>query len=84
MGKTNPLNDDDLKEFLKLQKKKADSDKSWTVNIADVNEDTWDLSVKNPNADEEVVYRDPSEILDEIEQLDQESAAILEKIRGLL
>ena len=84
MGKTNPLNDDDLKEFLKLQKKKADSDKSWTVNIADVNEDTWDLSVKNPNADEEVVYRDPSEILDEIEQLDQESAALLEKIRGLL
>jgi type I restriction enzyme M protein len=84
MGKTNPLNDDDLKEFLKLQKKKADSDKSWTVNIADVNEDTWDLSVKNPNADEEVVYRDPSEILDEIEQLDQESAAILEKVRGLL
>ena len=37
MGKTNPLNDDDLKEFLKLQKKKADSDKSWTVNITDVN-----------------------------------------------
>ena len=83
-GQYRPLNDDDLKEFLKLQKKKADSDKSWTVNIADVNEDTWDLSVKNPNADEEVVYRDPSEILDEIEQLDQESAAILEKVRGLL
>lgn len=84
LGKTNPLNDDDLKEFLKLQKKKADSDKSWSVSVDDVDEETWDLSVKNPNANEEVVYRSPSEILDEIAELDRESAAILEKIRGLL
>lgn len=84
LGKTNPLNDDDLKEFLELQKKKADSDKSWSVSVDDVDEETWDLSVKNPNANEEVVYRSPSEILDEIAELDRESAAILEKIRGLL
>lgn len=84
LGKTNPLNDEDLKEFLELQKKKADSDKSWSVSVDDVDEEDWDLSVKNPNANEEVVYRSPSEILDEIAELDRESAAILEKIRGLL
>jgi type I restriction enzyme M protein len=28
LGKTNPLNDDDLAEFVKLQKTKADSPKS--------------------------------------------------------
>lgn len=84
LGKTNPLNDDDLKEFLELQKKKADSDKSWSVSVDDLDEEDWDLSVKNPNANEEVVYRSPSEILDEIAELDRESAAILEKIRGLL
>ena len=84
LGKTNPLNDDDLKEFIDLQKTKADSDKSWTIDVDDVNEETWDLSVKNPNANEEVVYRSPSEILDEIAELDHQSATILEKIRGLL
>ena len=31
LGKTNPLNDDDLTEFVKLQKTFADSPKSWTV-----------------------------------------------------
>ena len=84
MGKTNPLNDDDLKEFVTLQKKKADSDKSWTVDVDDVDTSTWDLSVKNPNGQQEVTYRSPAEILDEIAELDRESAAILEKIRGLL
>ena len=84
MGKTNPLNDDDLNEFVTLQRKKADSDKSWTVDVDDVNSTTWDLSVKNPNGQVEVAYRSPADILDEIVELDRESAAILEKIRGLL
>ncbi len=30
------------------KKTNADSDKSWTVSIDDINTDTWDLSVKNP------------------------------------
>ncbi len=84
MGKTNPLNDDDLKEFVALQKTKADSPKSWTIGVEDVDGSTWDLSVKNPNGQEEVAYRSPADILDEIAELDRESAAILEKIRGLL
>ena len=84
MGKTNPLTDDDLKEFVALQKTKADSPKSWTIDIDDVDGSTWDLSAKNPSGLQEVAYRSPAEILDEIVELDRESAAILEKIRGLL
>ena len=84
MGKTSPLNDDDLADFLKLQKKHADSDKSWTVNVKDLDEDTFDLSVKNPNAPEADPHRSPQEILDEIAVLDAESATVLETIRGLL
>src|SRR5450756_1196901 len=52
LGKTNPLNENDLAEFVNLQKTKADSPNSWTVNVADVNIDTFDLSVKNPNKKE--------------------------------
>ncbi|MBL8875403.1 MAG: N-6 DNA methylase [Phycisphaerae bacterium] len=84
MGKTNPLNDDDLAEFVKLQKKHTDSDKSWTVDVKGLDEATFDLSVKNPNGGEEVVHRSPAEILDEIAVLDKESAEVLEAIRGLL
>ncbi|MBS0188948.1 MAG: N-6 DNA methylase [Planctomycetes bacterium] len=84
MGKTNPLNDDDLAEFVKLQKKHADSDKSWTVDVKGLDEATFDLSVKNPNGGEEVVHRSPAVILDEIAALDAESAEVLEAIRGLL
>ena len=84
LGKTNPLNDDDLAEFVTLQSKAEDSDNSWTVNIADVEQDSWDLSVKNPNRDDEVVLRDPVEILDEIQTLDLETAEILESVRGLV
>ena len=84
LGKTNPLNDDDLTEFVKLQKKFADSPKSWTVEASDLDQATFDLSVKNPNEGEAVVHRSPVEILDEIAALDAESAKILKGIRGLL
>ena len=84
MGKTNPLNDADLVEFVQLQKTSADSPKSWSVAIDSVNLETFDLSVKNPNGGEEVVHRRPSDILDEIAALDAEAAEVLGNIRGLL
>lgn len=84
LGKTNPLNDDDLAEFVGLQKSFADSPNSWTVDAATLDRETFDLSVKNPNGNEAVVHRSPLEILDEIAALDAESAAILQSIRGLL
>lgn len=84
LGKTNPLNEEDLAEFVELQKKKKGSDNSWTVKIADVDKESFDLSAKNPNRDDEVVLREPEEILDEIRRLDEESAEILETIRGLV
>jgi len=84
LGKTNPLNDDDLKEFVELQKKHENSEKSWSVSTADVDKNSFDLSVKNPNAPEEEPLRDPLGILEEIEALDRETAEILERVRELL
>ena len=84
LGKTNPLNDDDLAEFVKLQKTKADSPKSWTVDVKTIDQTTFDLSVKNPNGNEEVTHRSPKKIMDEIAALDAESAKVLAKIRGLV
>lgn len=84
LGKTNPLNDDDLAEFVKLQKTLTDSPKSWSVDAAKIDKATFDLSVKNPNGGEAVKHRSPTEILDEMAALDAESARILHGIKGLL
>ena len=84
MGKTNPLNDKDLEEFIDLQKKFKDSDLSWSVDLSKINQKTWDLSVKNPNGNDEVIHRSPAEIIAEIEALDAENQAILQRIKDLL
>lgn len=81
LGKINPLNENDLAEFVKLQKKKEDSQNSWSLNVADVDKTTWDLSVKNPHRKDETVLRSPAEILSEMKTLDKESAEILKTIR---
>jgi type I restriction enzyme M protein len=84
LGKTNPLNDADLAEFLELQLTKADSPKSWSVDAASIDPTTFDLSVKNPNGGEAIVHRSPQEIMAEIAVLDAESAEIFFNIRSLL
>jgi type I restriction enzyme M protein len=84
LGKTNPLNDADLAEFVKLQKTFADSPKSWSIDAKSIEQTTFDLSVKNPNGGEEVPHRSPQEIMDEIAALDDESAEVLGNIKTLL
>lgn len=84
MGKNNPLNDDDLAEFVELQKTRPETERSWNLKVADLNTDTWDLSVKNPNTPEEAPLRSPQEILDEMQELDAETNEILLTIKDLI
>ena len=84
LGKTNPLNDDDLEEFVVLQKTFTDSPNSWSVETATIDKATFDLSVKNPNGGEEITHRSPEVIMGEIAELDAESAKALANIRRLL
>jgi type I restriction enzyme M protein len=84
MGKTNPLSDEDLAEFVQLQMTVATSPKSWIIDVASIDQTTFDLSVKNPGSGEKVAHRTPQGILDEIAALDVESAKVLATIRELL
>jgi type I restriction enzyme M protein len=84
LGKTNPLNDADLAEFVKLQETFADSPKSWSVDAASIDKATFDLSVKNPTSGEDITHRSPQEIIDEIAALDAETADVLGNIKALL
>jgi type I restriction enzyme M protein len=84
LGKTNPLNENDLAEFIKLQKTFAVSDNSWSIKVKDIDLSTHDLSVKNPNKKEVSSLRQPKEILKEMKALDKESADILKTIAEFL
>lgn len=84
MGKTNPLNDADLAEFVELQKTFALGPKSWVVDATALDGATYDLSVKNPNAPEVAPLRDPAQIIEDMLARDAETAEILDTIRGML
>ena len=73
-----------MEDFLKLQPKATESEQSWTINIKDLNPDTYDLSPKNPNAPEEEPLRAPQDILEEIAELDSQSETLLATIKELL
>jgi len=84
MGKTNPLNDKDMLDFKTLQKDKKDSEKSWTLKVSDIDETTYDLSVKNPFTPEEESLRSPALILEDMEKLDKETNEILASIKEMV
>lgn len=84
LGKTNSLSEKDLEEFVKLQKKKEDSLNSWSVNVKDIDKNTFDLSVKNPNKKEESILREPKDILEEMKRLDLKTKDIVERIKIII
>lgn len=84
LGKTNSLNEFDLQEFVDLVVKQGESENSWSIDVKDINKDTWDLSVVNPNRKEEVDNRTPEQILAGIEALDAEAAEAIAAIKELL
>ena len=91
LGKTNPLNDKDMEEFVDLATSRAsvagkgvETEKSWNLLVSEVLEDTLDLSPKNPNTPEEAPLRNPIEILEEMEMLDEETSSLLTNIKELI
>ena len=72
-----------MEEFLNLQKTKAESERSWSINVSDL-DDSCDLSVKNPNKVEEVDERTPQEILDAINELSSESQDLIKELMDML
>ena len=69
---------------MELQKTKGDSENSWSIDVKNVDQNTFDLSVKNPTKSNEVVLREPKEIMQEMNKLDLESKKILDNINQFL
>ena len=84
LGKTNALKEIDLADFVKLQKTKAESENSWSIDVKDIDPITFDLSAKNPNKKEEAALRKPKAILEEMKALDEETNDVLNSILELI
>ena len=84
LGKTNPLNDLDLKEFTTLFSQKSETENSWNVSAESLDPQTLDLSVKNVNRIEISDERTPAEILDLLAKYQSKSSEIIQKLKGLI
>ena len=84
LGKTDPLTDADFEEFTRLQATREDSQKSWTVKFDELDQSSFDMAVRNPTKNDDAVYREPDEIIEEMIALDAESTSILQSIREML
>ena len=84
LGKTNPLNDADLAEFVEMQATRAEGPHSWTVRRGDLDDETLDLGVRNPHEPEAAPERAPAEIIDAMLARDAETAEILRGLRAML
>lgn len=79
--KRKPLTLDVFEEFFNLLPEFADSERSWTVNRAEIEASNFDLKAVNPNAVVAQDARTPEELLDIIEQKGREVAEALAKLR---
>lgn len=84
LGKTNPLNENDLKDFIESEKTKLESKNSWNIEIDKIDKTSYDLSVKNINNNNKEKSRNPKDILKEIEEIDEENQKILKNIISII
>ena len=84
LGKTNAINENDLAEFVELEKTKANSANSWTLPIESISTITWDMAPINPNKLDIEELRTPAEILKEMSELEAEATEAINSIKRLL
>ncbi len=84
LGKTNPLSEKDLQEFISLQSKFSETKYSWKLQIKDIDKSNYNLSVKNPNIIDTQDILKPEQILNSIEQLNLEESKIIKNLKEIL
>jgi len=88
VGKKTPFTQDRFADFFRLlpqaladPERRADSERSWTVNRAEIEAKNFDLKAVNPNAKSDEDQRTPEELLDLIEVKGREVAETLAVLR---
>ena len=81
VNKGNPLTLAHFDHFFQLLPTRADSPKSWTVTLQQIEDNNYDLKAVNPNRVEDTDTRTPTELLDLIEQKTKTIQTTLAKLR---
>jgi type I restriction enzyme M protein len=84
LGKTNPLNENDMADFVNLFSSRPETTQSWKIDVSTIDQKTWDLSVKNPNVEVVFDFRTPEDLLEELENLSQATNDSLQALKELL
>ncbi len=82
--KVQRIKDEHFKDALEKFEKREVSENSWIVSIEDIVKNNYDLTAKNPNKKDEIEYKEPQEIVFEIENIDYEIERILKEIKRLV
>jgi len=72
LGKTNPLTEEHLLEFTNYYINKKESKVSWSVDISEINQKNWNLTVKNKNNLIKNHTKSPDKIIDEIDKINSQ------------
>lgn len=80
LGKSAPLDMNDMADFLDKYKSREASENSWIVSVDDINKGAADLGVNNPREPEVEELKSPGEILADIKRIDEKVARILAEI----
>lgn len=83
LGKTNALTENDLEEFLRLQKTREESANSWLLDVSQL-DSSYDLSVINPHKVDSVDKRTPLQIINHIESLTASNMDLLAELKTLI
>ena len=83
LGKTTPLTEEDLAEFLELQGKRKCGKNSWIIDATTLDNEC-DLSVKNPNKPQIIDTRTTDDIINQIAELNEQSSRLIQEIKELL
>ncbi|MCB9694319.1 MAG: SAM-dependent DNA methyltransferase [Alphaproteobacteria bacterium] len=79
-----PIAGDQLPDFVEKQKSKADSDVSWSVALADITKEGWDLTARNPNRAEDDDHRPALELVRSIREKEDRIVELLGELELML
>jgi type I restriction enzyme M protein len=82
LTKNKPISFEHMQGFVDLWKSRAETERSWTVNVADITE--YDLTAKNPNKQKEVVLGSPKVLLATLRKNDEDINLLLGEIDLIL
>lgn len=82
--KTKPIKDEDLKDALEKFRERKVSEKSRIVSADEIRKNNYDLTARNPNKKNDFVYRDPEEILNDIEERKDKINELLRNLKEFI